>query len=411
MKKIDRYFSLAVCCMFLGVVSVLAQDTVIPGHINGQPLLPATTPQPLLVPAPAAGDAVKMGGARMSQEGAGVSSDTAKSLEKKTPQGNQNTTSSVNAVSNIAMPTANKVMPDNRISSGTATLSSNISTTSVSGVMPERHAETPKETKVIPVIPENSLVTTANKPKVTKKEEQANEQDMENADAQDKQAHGNLDKFCKRAKKYYRNGDIDGAERMIQKSLKTYPGNGFALAFEKKLAKLRERMQCARTNMANEYYFSAESLYRKGFVLDAMLEIKRSLALVPKSKEALILRDLISKSIENIIARINENDRDNFRSALDSFFGQDYIAAEKILRSMQNDIPEASNYMPTVIAHIADAMNESRSDEYLSDAQEETRTGRFVKAQHDSYLALEMNRHNFNARLLLEKLDLELSEN
>jgi hypothetical protein len=219
------------------------------------------------------------------------------------------------------------------------------------------------------------------------------------------------DRYLARAQEFYMTGKFPEAVIMVKRSLKANPMNEAALAFQKKIDRVQEKMAYARVNMVNEYYCSAEYLFRKGFVLDARLEINKALAIDPSAKDALLLSDEINRVNAKMLEKVSPKYRAKFEKAIRRFVEGDIEMASKILRKLQNDTAEAEYFLPVILAHLSDNSNRARSDEYYSEALRQVNKGRYHKAHDNLYLAIAMDKNNLDARLLQVQIDAVLAEN
>ncbi len=79
-----------------------------------------------------------------------------------------------------------------------------------------------------------------------------------------------------------------------------------------------------------------------------------------------------------------------------------------MLRKLQEGWPEVNDLLSVTVIHLADERNASRSNEYYREAIKNMKRERYKKAQEQLYLALEMSRNNFDARVALEQANYEL---
>jgi tetratricopeptide (TPR) repeat protein len=219
------------------------------------------------------------------------------------------------------------------------------------------------------------------------------------------------EKYLARAREFYAVGKLNDAEELTDLLLQQDPTDRAARDFKARIAKARERISYAKLNMANEYYWSASNHYRQGQLIESLFDVKRALELNPNLNEAKTLYQDISRIDQKIIDRINENDRETFTKAMVSFKEGDFSKAIRVFRKLQGKVPEVDYYMPFALAHMMDDDNRMRSDSYYVEAINDIRAGRYKNAQDELYMALEMDRNNFDARLLLEQVDLNLTGN
>lgn len=216
------------------------------------------------------------------------------------------------------------------------------------------------------------------------------------------------DRALWRAKDYYAAGKLGEAEKAADVVLNADPAHEGALTLKRKIARVRERIAVARANLANEYLYNAGVFYKKRQVLDALIEVKLALELDPGSREAKALYLDICQFNQNIIDRSNPGDRSALRKALAYYIDGKYSRAAAAFRKIQGKVEEVDNYLPAAETHSYDAENRKRSDVYFVAAIEDMRRERYQPAQDNLYLALEQDRNNMDARLMLEQVDLEL---
>jgi tetratricopeptide (TPR) repeat protein len=197
---------------------------------------------------------------------------------------------------------------------------------------------------------------------------------------------------------------------MVGKSLRVYKSNKPAQILKDKLDAVKADLDKEKLNMAKEYCQNASHLFRKGLVLEAMLDVKKSLLLDPNSIETRNLDDKILSSIKSITDKVNEDYRKKFRQAIEYFIDGNIEKSEKYFRMLENQTDSADYFLPIVISHHSDKSNYDRSNLYYEEALNQLNETRYAMAKESLMLALRLDKDNLDARLLLTLVkELELA--
>ncbi len=209
------------------------------------------------------------------------------------------------------------------------------------------------------------------------------------------------DRYLYKARKAFSIGNLQAADVYVGKSLRTYKDNKPAQLFKQKVDAVKQQMEQERLSMAREYYIDAKHLYRKGLVLDSMLQNKKSLLLEPASKDAQRLNEDIVTSLRKMTESINEDYRKKFRKAVQYFIDGNIDKSERYFRMLENQTSTADYLLPIVISHRSDKVNQERSNDYYEQAIDQLNETRYSKAKDALSIALQMDKDNIDARLLL----------
>jgi hypothetical protein len=209
------------------------------------------------------------------------------------------------------------------------------------------------------------------------------------------------DRYLYKAKKAFAIGNLQAADEYVGKSIRVYKDNKPAQAFKQNVDAVKQKMEIERLSMAREYHLNAKYLYRKGLVLDAMLENKKSLLLDQVSKDSQRLNDDIIASLRKMTDSINEDYRKKFRKAVKYFVDGKIDKSERYFRMIENQTSTADYLLPIVIAHRSDKSNRERSNEYYQAAIDQLNETRYAKAKEALALSLALDKDNVDARLLL----------
>jgi uncharacterized protein YdhG (YjbR/CyaY superfamily) len=235
-----------------------------------------------------------------------------------------------------------------------------------------------------------------------------NKQDDERMLQKERRAAAKAEKILKAAMRYYRTCDLPAAEESIDRCLAVAPGNQAAVTLKSKITNIREKTEEMRIDLAEQCYYRAEGYKREGNILDAMLLAQKAFQLNPRLEKARVLSRTLSESHEEIVKSLQGGDKERFREAVAAFLEEDFSNAAAIVRRLQRYYPQLTDMLAVAEIHSGDKANSQRSRTYYASALDNIYKERYIKAQEDLYLALEMDKNNLDVKQKLLLVNQEL---
>jgi len=220
---------------------------------------------------------------------------------------------------------------------------------------------------------------------------------------------GKADRYIAEAKEYYVEGELEDSEKNINLALQLEPQNAEALRFKNKITVIKEKMFEAKRDFSEQCYFKGAYFFKKSDPLDALLLIDKAVKLNPQSEKARALYAEIQEANQNLIKSMGKKDGKTLRKAIDYFMRGDFEKSVESFRKLQAVYSDIANYTGYANAHTSDERNRKRSEEYVQQAVKDVRNERYKKAQEDLFQALEMDRDNMDAQVILEQVKIELN--
>ncbi len=224
-----------------------------------------------------------------------------------------------------------------------------------------------------------------------------------------KRVKSKADRYIEDSKASYVEGDIKGAEKKINLALGLEPMNSEAQNFRNKITLIKEKMVEAKRDFSEQCYFKGANYFKDGDTLDALLLMYKALKLNPNLGKAKNLFVNIQNMNQDIIKSMGKKDGKKFKKAINYFLNEDFESSAEVFRALQPGYAEMANFLGYAIAHTSDPGNKQRSEDYVKMAIKDVRNERYRKAQEDLFSALEMDRENMDAQVILEQVKIELS--
>ena len=224
-----------------------------------------------------------------------------------------------------------------------------------------------------------------------------------------KKTKGKADRYIEDSRESYVEGDIKDAEKSINLALGLDPKNREAQNYKNKIMVIKEKMIEAKRDFSEQCFFKGANYFKAGDTLDAQLFMYKALKLNPQMEKAKNMFVSIQEMNQDIVKSMGKKDGKKFKKAINFFLNEDFEASAEVFRELQAGYPEMANFMGYAIAHTSDSGNKKRSAEYVKIARKDVRNERYRKAQEDLFSALEMDRENMEAQVILEQVKIELS--